>query len=63
MQYALKKPEMHTKVWLENLKGIFALGDVGINERVILKFILSKFCFGMAFPGIKLSHLVHNPVA
>jgi hypothetical protein len=33
---------MHTVFWLENLKGRDHLGDLGINERIILEWILGK---------------------
>jgi hypothetical protein len=34
--------ELHTKFWLETPKGKYHLGQLGINERMILKLILNK---------------------
>jgi hypothetical protein len=33
---------MHTEFWLENLEGRNHLGDLSIDERIILKWILKK---------------------
>lgn len=33
---------MRTKIWLANVKGADRLGDVGLNEKLILNFIAEK---------------------
>jgi hypothetical protein len=33
---------MHTKFWLENPKGRDHLEDLGVNEKIILEWILGK---------------------
>jgi hypothetical protein len=33
-----------TKFWSESLKGIYFLGEVGIYAKIILQFILKKYC-------------------
>jgi hypothetical protein len=33
---------MHTIFWLENLKGRDCLGDMGIDGKIILEWILGK---------------------
>jgi hypothetical protein len=35
--------EMYTEFWLENLKGRDYFGNLGINARIILKWILNKY--------------------
>jgi len=39
MKHARKRREMHTKFWLENLKGIDPLEDLGVDGKVILEWI------------------------
>jgi hypothetical protein len=34
---------MHTKYWMENLKGRDHLEALGIDERIKLKWILAKY--------------------
>jgi len=34
--------EMHTKVWFENLNGRDHPEDLGINGKIVLKWILGK---------------------
>jgi hypothetical protein len=41
--------EVHTKFWLENLKGRDTFADLGKDERVILKWILKKQGVGLCF--------------
>jgi hypothetical protein len=33
---------LQTKLWFEKLKGIGCLGDIGVIEKVILKWVLKK---------------------
>jgi hypothetical protein len=40
MLRAWGRNEMHTEFWLENLKRIGYLGDLGVNGRILLKCIL-----------------------
>jgi len=35
--------EMQTKLWSENLKGRDHLEDIGIDEKIILEWILGKW--------------------
>jgi hypothetical protein len=34
---------MHTIFWLENLMGRYHLEDVGVDERIILEWILGEY--------------------
>jgi hypothetical protein len=34
--------EMHTKFWLENLKGIDHLEDIGVGGSIVLEWILGR---------------------
>jgi hypothetical protein len=45
MRHAWERLEMHAEFWSENLKGRYHLGDLLIDERIILKWILKKLCF------------------
>jgi hypothetical protein len=38
---------MRTTFWLESLKGRNHSKDLGMGERIILKFIIEKLCLGM----------------
>jgi hypothetical protein len=38
----MEKREMHTKYWLESLKGRHCSEDPGVDGRTILKWILRK---------------------
>jgi hypothetical protein len=40
--YAWKRGEMHTKLWVENVKGRDNSEDLGIDETVILEWISGK---------------------
>jgi hypothetical protein len=33
---------MYTKFWTGNLKGIDSLGDLGVDERRMMKWVLMK---------------------
>jgi hypothetical protein len=43
----MEEIENYTKFWLENLKGRDYLGDLSVDGRVILKWILTNFYGGM----------------
>jgi len=38
----MHRKEVHTRFWSENLKENDQLGDLGVDERIILKCILKK---------------------
>jgi hypothetical protein len=38
----LEELEIHTKFELENLKGRDNLGNLGVDGRILIKFILNK---------------------
>jgi hypothetical protein len=38
----MERWQMNTKVWSENVKGRDHLGDLGVNERIILKLMLNR---------------------
>jgi hypothetical protein len=42
MQHVRGRQKMHTKFWLENTNGRDHLGDLYVDERIILKWILEK---------------------
>jgi hypothetical protein len=41
MQHIWARREMCTTVWFKNLKGRNHLGDFGVGERILLKFMLN----------------------
>jgi hypothetical protein len=44
MYCAWQKWEVHKIFWLKNLEGIDHFRDVSVDERVILKLIVEKYC-------------------
>jgi hypothetical protein len=43
MYHVWDRYEMHTKIWSENLKGESHSADSGIDYKIILEWILSKY--------------------
>jgi len=43
MQNTCEKQELHSKFWLENLKGKVKLWDLGFKWRISLKLIFEKW--------------------
>jgi hypothetical protein len=44
MKHTWEKWEMFIKFWSENLKGRDHSEDLGVDERIILEWILGEWC-------------------